>query len=552
MATWAVFNWAATVRQIFDLYVVIPVWDYWRVPQHLKQIQSFDFRFLWSQHNEHRIIFPDIIFALDVLLFHGRRVLPLVASLLAYIGSGAVVGYVIAAEARISRQFRVTIILLVSIAIGWKGCALVLADPFLLQWTLMELAVLVSLELLTRTSRSARPWALTGAILSALIATYSSGNGLLLWSVLLMAGFLLRLSWRQMVVLAVSGLAADGVYFAGYHFSERTQLAELFLHPGYTICFIAAYLSMPFGGMKSPLFGVYVGLANLTIVLALFAIAVRHKALATRGGIVLFGSYLFTILSAILIAAGRMDATDFTFTSAKANRYLAPVMMNWGVFIALVLWTAALRRWRILSAPVLAAVIAGLLAIALPKLGWWLQIGERGFVAAQITELSMENGLHDPKLLRLIFPDPAFVEDNLPSLKKERLSIFYRDPGKWLGRPVSELGRPIPLQADGSVSRVLPRISGVEVMGWAGDRELPHFSRVLLVNEGGMIIGLGRRLPKGLPTELLSPGIPAQLAWIGFIPDRFARGSFSVRIVSRGGRELQQVRGSYEFPRAGA
>ncbi len=349
LMVWAVFNWIATVHRIFDLYVMLPVMDYWRVPEQLRHILAFDPRFLWFQHNEHRIVFPDLVFALDVLLFHGCRVLPLVVSFLCYAGSWAILAYVIAQEASISREIRAAIILITSIAIGWKGCALALADPFLLQWTLMELAVLSSLLLLAMTPGAVSRWPLAGAIISGIIATYSSGNGLTLWPVLLVAGLLLRLSKRQMAVLALSAFAADGLYFIGYHFSDQTHFANLLLHPGYTLCFIAAYLSMPFGGMKSPQFGVYVGLANLSVTLLMFAIALRHKAVATRPGVVLFGSYFFTILSAMLIAAGRMDTTDFTFTGPKAERYLAPVMINWGTFIALLLWTAALRRWRIFS-----------------------------------------------------------------------------------------------------------------------------------------------------------------------------------------------------------
>ncbi|MBV8865749.1 MAG: hypothetical protein JO210_10185, partial [Acidobacteriaceae bacterium] len=304
LAAWAVFNWFATIHRIFDLYVMVPTWDYWRVSQYLAQIEALDPRFLWAQHNEHRIVLPDAVFALDVLLFHGRRVLPLIISFLCYAGSGVLLGYVIAQETSISREFRVAITLLASVTIGWKGCTLVLADPFLLQWTLVELAVLVSLLLLARAPGTVHWWPLAATVAAGVSATYSSGNGLLLWPVLLAAGWLLRLSRRQMAALGLSALVADGLYFIGYHFSDRTQFADLLLHPGYTICFVAAYLSMPFGGMKSPQFGVYVGLINLGLTLLLLAVAVRYKALATAPGVVLFGSYFFTVLSAILIAAG--------------------------------------------------------------------------------------------------------------------------------------------------------------------------------------------------------------------------------------------------------
>ncbi len=529
---------------------MLPVMDYWRVPEQLRHILAFDPRFLWFQHNEHRIVFPDLVFALDVLLFHGCRVLPLVVSFLCYAGSWAILAYVIAQEASISREIRAAIILISSIAIGWKGCALVLADPFLLQWTLMELAVLVSLLLLARTPGAVSWWPLAGTIVAGIVATYSSGNGLMLWPVLLVAGLLLHLSKRQMAVLALSAFAADGLYFVGYQFSGQTHLANLLLDPAYTICFIAAYLSMPFGGMKSPQFGVYVGLANLSVTLLLFATAVRHKTVTTRAGMVLLGAYCFTILSAMLIAAGRMKAPDPNFIDAKPERYLAPVMITWAVFIALLLWTAAVRHWRIFSSAVLASIIVLLLAISFRKLGWWFKTGERGFVTAQIAELSMENGLQDPDLVRNLFPSPGFVAVYLPVLKDAHVSIFYKDPGQWLGQPASQFAPSLKSQAAGEVTRIVPRVSGVKVVGWAADREMPGFNRVLLVNGSGKVIGLGRRLPEGLPTELLSPGMPARLAWIAFVPAQYAIGRFSVQIVGRGEREVQPVRGTYDFPEA--
>ncbi len=107
-------------------------------------------------------------------------------------------------------------------------------------------------------------------------------------------------------------------------------------------------------------------------------------------------------------------------------------------------------------------------------------------------------------------------------LKDAHVSIFYKNPGQWLGQPVSQFAPSLASQAAGEVTRILPRVSGVEVVGWAADREMPGFKRVLVVNGSGKIIGLGRRLPEGLPTELLSPGMPARLAWVAFVPARYA------------------------------
>ena len=276
MACWAAFNWLSTLLLLPELYTVIPAQDYWRIADKLKQIEAFDLRFLWQQHNEHRIVFPDIVFALDVWLFHARKILPLACSLLCYAGSLLVLARLISRESSVSRAARTAIIVLTAILMGWKGCTLVLADPFLLQWTLVEFASLLSLFLLTRVPAHSGVWPLIAAIAAACVATYSSANGLLLWFVLCGAALLLGLRKRQLAALIIAAIFADGLYFAGYRFSSATNSLALFLQPWNSARFVASYLSMPFGGMKSPQFGVTVGLISLCIAFTLWIVAVKR------------------------------------------------------------------------------------------------------------------------------------------------------------------------------------------------------------------------------------------------------------------------------------
>ncbi|MDQ2844457.1 MAG: hypothetical protein M3Y72_26105 [Acidobacteriota bacterium] len=544
-AIWAGYNWISTIRGIFDLYVCIPTWDYWRVAAHVKDIRLLHFRYLWEQHNDHRIVFPDLVFALDVLLLYGRRILPLVVSFFCYFGSWSLLGYVIWREKSISPRLRTLMVLVAGAVIGWKGCTLVLADPFLLQWTLGEFATLLALLLATYVGRSNPRWALAGAIAAGVVATYSSANGLLIWPVLLLAGYLLRASRTQLLVLAVSGLAAGGLYFVGYRFSHNANWADLILHPCYTLQFVAVYLSMPFGGMKSPRFGVYVGFSNLAVMALLAVIAGRVGLLRKPAGVVLFGSYVFIAFTALLTAAGRMEPGDTTFTSARAARYLGPVMINWGAAVFALLWIAAVQRWRILQAQVLAMLVVLLFSVASLKLRWWLQTGDREFVNQQITELSIENGVLDPRLLRFIFPDTSLVERYLPELKADKLSIYYKDPGKLLGSSVNQHGTALPTHSDGAVTTVFPVISGFEVIGWAAD--IP--GSTLLVSDREKIIGFGRRIPLGLPSQLLTASTPSRLAWIAFASDEFAGRNFSLGMRSLRTQSIAKLSGSYSLPR---
>src|SRR5579883_58367 len=499
-------NWLEHFSAMHALYLEIPFADYWRVVYHLPQIQRFDFRYLWQQHNEHRIVFPDLVFAFDVLVFRMRRVLPVVVSCLCYVSSWLVLACPILRDRKLAPADRVLIVLVASAAIGWKGSALSLGDPFLLQWSLMSLAALLSLLLLGPQSNAY----VAGAIACGVVATYSCGNGLLLWPVLWTAAALFRLNRRQMVALLLSGCIAIALYFVGYRFVGDSSFTNLLYHPFYTAGFVATFLSMPFGGMKSPHFGLYVGGAAVSVFLLLAPAAIRSR---NRLGIVSCGWYTFTLISAVLIAAGRMDPSDTTFTAARASRYLVPVMLSWGALLILVLYAAAQRRFAWM--PLLPLIVMALLMLSSRKLNWWWSFNLRPFVAAQITQLSLENDVFDPELIRHIFPSPEFVAHYLPELKDSRLSI-YAEPSS-----LGEMAKSRNMRA-AEIERTLPVASGLEVIG----RSPVRATRVLLVNPAGTIIGLGRALPFGLPDELMPPHTARSEAWIAFVPERYRGQAF--------------------------
>ena len=520
LAAWAACNWGTTIYRITELYVTIPTWDYWRVAANASNIRAFDFRYFWLQHNEHRIVGPDIVFAIDLLLFHARRIFPIVISFVFYLVSWLLIARSIAADTLLSVEARGFAIALAGIMIGWRGSALALADPFLIAWTLVEFAFLTALWLVSRAiSRSASASLLVGVIALGFVATYSSGNGLLVWPVLVLAAYICGWTKRLTGALAISGVVADGLYFVGYRFGGNLQPANLFRHPAYTMAFLGSYLSMPFGGMKSPQFGVYVGLCQLAVMLLLFSVALRYRLLATRTGIVLFGAYLFTILAALLTAAGRMEPGDGFYTNAKATRYLTLLMINWGVCAAALIWLSARRGWRV-APPVLAVLLGVLIVIGFLKLRWWERTGIRPYVDAQVTQLSVENGVQDPRLLRNIFPSPEFAEQYLKVLQADDLSIYSNAQMQ----PQTRVVRKDASKIAGEITRIFPLQSGVEIVGWTRATT----NRVTVANESGELVGSGRRLSLGLPSELLTPDTPPSLAWIAFVPAQYASGPFSV------------------------
>ncbi|MBV9155572.1 MAG: hypothetical protein JO097_04875, partial [Acidobacteriaceae bacterium] len=514
---WLVLNWFGTVERILHCYTALPVWDYWRVALYLPRYKAMDLGVLWAQHNEHRIIFPELIFALDMLAFHGRQILTLAVSFLCYFSTWLVLSWTLFSDRHFSPAVRNVAVLLSGIEMGWKGSVPVLGTPFLLQWTLVELCVFLSLTFLVQVKHARPHLYLALAIVSGIVATYSSSNGLLLWPLLLAIGIFLRLSRREMTILGMAACASIGLYFVGYRFSNDVNLGNLISHPFYLIGYLGAYLSMPFGGMRSPQFGTYLGVTSLFIVIVLFAFAARSDLMRSKPAIVLFAGYLFTLLTALMTAAGRMNAADPDFATAKADRYITVPMTTWAAFISLCFWVAFKCRWKIISPAVITFVFVILMAVGFLKLRGWVNGSNNPFANEQLAALGFEDGLTDPGLMRKIFPDPGLVSRALPELRKNKLSIFSKSRTKWLGVPVDRFSRVLSTPASGELSYTFPIRSGLEVVGWAD--VLPfrgvQYDWIVLTNELGQITGFGQRLPAGFPADLQSTHTPASLAWVG-------------------------------------
>jgi hypothetical protein len=535
LAAWLVFNWLETVERMLRYYNPLPVWDYWRIAASLPFYYAHDFRILWHQHNEHRIIFPEIFFAADCLWFHGRQVLPMAISFLCYAGSWLVLAWAFWSNASLSGFVRAVGILLAGIIIGWQGSAVFLMSTFLLQWTLSQLAALLSLAFLSRVKETGSNANLSAAIISAVVATYSSGNGLLLWPILIGAGLLLSIRRQQLLALVIAGILADGLYFIGYRFTGTLSIRKLLEHPVYALEWIGAYLSMPFGAIKAAEFGVWVGITSLAIVIFFVIVAARKHLLFSRAGVVLFGFYLFALVTALLTAAGRIDPNDPTFSSAKPARYLAGPLVTWGVFILLCLWFSDRLRSKVVSPYVVAFVIAVLMLLGLPKLRWWLRGADADNANEQLAALAMKTGLQDPTVELNIFPDPPAVNYWAKGLRENHLSVFYKGLTNWIGRPARSFAIRVDSTVPGEITYTFPVLDGVEVAGWVDGSELRGSTKwILLTNESGEIAGFGTKLPAGFPPVVQNPRTPPSLGWVGFVNLKCPVKQISAYLVKNG------------------
>jgi len=548
LGAWLAYDLYELVLKLGAYYSTTPVGDYWRVPENLHDYQTLRLATFWRQHNEHRIIFPEIIFALDMLVAHGREILTIAVSFLFYAATWALLSLTVMGDTETAFSDRCCAALVAGMVTFWPGAALALSYPFLLQWSLGQFAVLLALFFLKKTSDTGRANHLAVAIAAAVVATYTSGNALLLWPLLIAIGFALRLTKRFLAILAISGVVTVGVYFIGYRFSTDTNIRAIFQHPFYFVGFLASYLSMPYGAIKSASFGVFIGLANMTVVALLLALAKRFGLLRTSPVVILSGYYAFTLLTVLITATGRMNPADPDFSSARVIRYLLVPLLNWAVVVLLCLWMSARLGWRLFSTRRLTVVFSVLLLVSTYKLRSWQEVNARSFSGYQVAALSLENGLIDPEIISRIFPSPQFLHIFVPLLKKDNLAMFYRRRDAWIGRNMADFSGTRATKIAGAITYTYPVEHGLALVGWVNsDDGRDPFPRILLANERGQIVGFGRRpLAAGLPPEWQTWQTPEAESWVAFANLNVPSNRITAYAVTRHG--LAAIEGAAEVP----
>lgn len=544
---WAIANWWHAIHEVIRFYIDLPVWDYFDTISHYARYHAADWSVLWIQHNEHRIVFPEIVFALDLLLFRGQIILPTVLSLCFHCGVWLTMVWAFWKDREITPIPRYSAIFLGAILIVWKGCAVALGIPFLMQWTMNQFTAICAFAFLATLYQKRKIIWLAPLCLCAVICNYSSGNGLLLWPLLIGIALLLRLPLRQTAILSLVGALSMGLYFVGYKPLAPLQWRLLLDNPIYFVEFMASYVSMPFAKLRSgePLFGVHVGLAGLAALGFFLFLAWRAKLLKTTTGIVLFG-YCATILSCgVMTALGRMNPFDPLLQSPKAPRYMTEPLTFWSVLAFISIWVTA-RYFRPDGNQLAAglAIVVSLLLFRMshkPGLNDWYNVEvTNSFANQQWAALAVENGVLDPVPDLLLFSNAKYVVDWTPLMRSERLSLFAKPETEWIGRDSKtvfpERLRP-PVPGGIVVSQRLE--TTVTLAGWTvAPSSITHPLELVLVDERNRIVGIGSRLPAGLPERLSKFGISPERQWSAFVNLDFRSHTVSPFVVAEDGKAL--------------
>jgi hypothetical protein len=479
---------AISVGFILRYYRRMPFWDHWVWLARYNEAGLPGV--LFTQFNEHRIVFPSFFFLADYELFAGSNLFLTIVILLLQAFTAAVL---IAPLWSASAMPRALARVLSGVAAGlvlWLIQGENLLWPFQLHTLLANTAALGAIAAFSIYLRGGGRRAWFAAIALGTVASFSFAHGMLVWPVLVVLAFGARVPFRRILWLIATFAILLAIYLTAYrtpsgHSSPLASLA----HPAGLIHYVVVFLALPaFGPGRGDLIGVNLPayLAGGSGLLAAAVYIVRYILTASKSrrqqDVIYTGAMLLVIAAAFVTGLGRLGMSA---AQALSSRYGTLSIIFWIALLAAL--TVELARWEAGSRG------AGRLLWSLMLLGGTVMVTRAQLTAMHdyavlerertAATLSLLAGVPDgPAVMRLVYPDPPLVEALRPGMERGRKFYYGWPVARQLQRPLSEIARVAdPAACRGafdiadSYTPVATALSGgagagIHALGWAWDR----------------------------------------------------------------------------------
>jgi hypothetical protein len=512
----------ATALIVLRTYSPVIFWDQWESVDEALHSQGWPpWSQLWAQFVEARLVVDRLAGSVDLRFFGGRNVSLLIELYLVPVCVALVLIWMI----RRSGQLRGAPLVTAAGFIAFCALCPVQIDDFTwshqVGFVLADLGAVVSFAgAILHSSRVAKGdnrW-ISGTVALSVFAAFLAEccyvDGLLVWPILVVLGFSLRLPRQTRILIGGLGTAAVAMYFWGYRSPGGVPGSpwESIRHPIDIGRYVITYFATSWDSLLAPRSAGFAVSESLTIVAIVIAIAtvVRHLCLRRSTPDLLrtflAAIMLFTVSAAVITSLGRLS---FGVAQAAVSRYQCVALLFWAAVATLILtWAAGSHPRRL----VLAGVQAGLLVLMVASAaqfhsyeriaaGRQIRIG-RAYAAVirNPADVAAASALNPAVALVPVWcdylrshnlgPDPHELEARLP-----RASGPAPIPN-WAGYKV--------VPKDGCVGYLDGLEPGVQepgvvvVTGWAWDREARKPPRnMVFALPDGRVVGFGEmRIPR--------------------------------------------------------
>ena len=449
-----------------DEWLIIPLIEKW-------QNHQLTFADIFQQHNEHRIAIPKLIYLAFAQLTHWNLQAEMFFSIALCIGTS--VGLYLLLQ-RTVRLPRTQVLLL------WIVCNALIFSPtqaenwlwgFQLQVFIPNLCLVAALVAVSAEPGSLTRWTLAAGL--TVIATFSFGNGLVLWPVLSLFMLLRRDRRTLLIGWAVLCSIVVAVYFVHYLPAPKSRpvTGNWLDYPAYFLVFLGG----PLMRQRLLFSAVAIGAIAVTLFGAFFTYFVRRggERLNRAAPWLALGSY--AIASAAIAACTRvhgepLQAADSRYITISQNIYLALIVLSFLAFEAAGREHKGFFKWLASSKVPLITGIVVLASIAFPAGITHMAVIQRN-ITAGLAALQFSRVLDTTELMReqLLLPDK--VSEPLEyAATLERLKFFERP---LLTKPQLEDAEARPKRATtefGATDSVIPAENNrFKVKGWSFLRE---------------------------------------------------------------------------------
>jgi len=441
---WAILPVAFLFYTVLRFSVPVPFLDEWDLVPLLEKMYggSLTFDDIWKLHNEHRLLFPQLIMLGLARLTDWDIRYEMATSILLAAGLFLLLVHQIKITARRlavpELHWAIPLLAVIVFSIsqyqnwlwGWQ-----------LQIFLSVFAVIGGIVLLANPPFT---WLrFIGSTACGIVASYSFGNGGVFWLVGLFVLFAVsdpgkERSLRVGVWLLVSGLTM-GLYFYQYErLEEHPPLTLLFSEPIQYLAYVFKYLGNSFVQYPTQEMSIIggvafiCGLGGLAAIIWALVVLRRNKLVDYKTLSPFLAMSLYSVLSAMVIGIGRVGlGTD----QAVASRYCTVTGPFWAALVMMLLiliaktkaksmarlavqrttakWLLRVVTILLVVGSVLASNVAALMARA-------QGIGRQRLLTIP---LQPTRGI-DYRPLGALHPRPQIILERFPFLKEHRLTIF--------------------------------------------------------------------------------------------------------------------------------
>jgi len=235
-----------TICFVYKFGLTIPYWDQWELVPLLEKMHNHTLGLadLWSQHNEHRVIFPQILMVLLAYFSNWNIFLELCTSLILAILSLLFLFSILGNTSETKTPW-------LKIIISLLVFSMVQYENWIWGWQLqIFMSVLGTIIAMWAANKwQGKSLGMAIAILAAILASYSFGSGLATWPAIFVL-LLIQKKWKlkHIIILITACIATVLLYYYNYTKSPSNTPISFFMeHPLSYIRYILTYLGSPLG-----------------------------------------------------------------------------------------------------------------------------------------------------------------------------------------------------------------------------------------------------------------------------------------------------------------